>query len=132
MKTKADPHLDSPALEAVLTDEAFSSFADSLKQAGVQAVRRRRHFRQARITLSQLACIIGALALFWFSSQKPQRLATLPTFPAPIRPDAASAHYISEDQMLAMFPSGSCVIAEVNGRKELVFLDKKSPGHVTQ
>lgn len=131
MKTKADPYPDAPALEAVLTDEAFSSFADSVKHAGVQAVRRRRHFRQVRITLGQLACIIGVLALFWLSCPKPQRVATISTATAQSRPDAAS-HYISEDQMLAMFPSGSCVVAEVNGRKELVFLDQKPRDQLTQ
>jgi hypothetical protein len=27
--------------------------------------------------------------------------------------------------MLAMFPAGSCVVAEINGQKELVFFDAK-------
>ncbi len=33
--------------------------------------------------------------------------------------------YISEEEMLAMFPKGSCTIAEVNGQKELIFFDQK-------
>ena len=31
--------------------------------------------------------------------------------------------YITEEQMLKMFPAGSCLVAEVNGQKQLVFLD---------
>jgi len=32
---------------------------------------------------------------------------------------------ISEQQMLAMFPPGSCLLAEIDGKKRLVFLDQK-------
>ena len=31
--------------------------------------------------------------------------------------------FITDDQLLLLFPKGSCVLAEVNGQKELVFLD---------
>ena len=33
--------------------------------------------------------------------------------------------YISEEQMLAMFPKGSCVLAEINGEKQLVVFQGK-------
>jgi hypothetical protein len=32
---------------------------------------------------------------------------------------------ITEEQMLAIFPAGSCLLAEINGEKQLVFLDPK-------
>jgi hypothetical protein len=39
---------------------------------------------------------------------------------------ANQAVFISENEMLAMFPPGSCVVAEVNGRKELVFFNAEA------
>ena len=33
--------------------------------------------------------------------------------------------YITEEQMMAMFPKGSCVLAEINGQKELVIFGGK-------
>jgi hypothetical protein len=46
--------------------------------------------------------------------------ASTPARPAAIAPGARS---ISEEEMLALFPAGSCVIAEVNGQKRLIFFD---------
>jgi hypothetical protein len=132
MKTEADVYPDTPALEAAIADETFSSFAASLQQAGIRAVRRRRHVRQIQIAMAQAACVIGVSALFWFGYSKPQRVANTNLSIAPAKPPAVSTRYITEDQMLAMFPNGSCVLAEVNGRKELVFLDQRSPDQLTQ
>jgi hypothetical protein len=57
-------------------------------------------------------------------------LAPAPTNPGPVARTsgppssrAAKAQFISEEEMLAMFPPGSCVVAEINGQKELVFFD---------
>jgi hypothetical protein len=36
------------------------------------------------------------------------------------KPDARC---ITEAQMLAMFPKGSCAIAEIDGKRQVVFLD---------
>jgi len=36
---------------------------------------------------------------------------------------STQTQFISEEEMLALFPPGSCVVAEVNGQKELVFFD---------
>jgi len=32
---------------------------------------------------------------------------------------------LSREELVALFPKGSCVIAEINGRTELVFFDKE-------
>ncbi len=32
-------------------------------------------------------------------------------------------HYISEAEMVALFPKDSCVVAEIGGHKELIFLN---------
>jgi hypothetical protein len=40
-------------------------------------------------------------------------------------PSVSLPKIITEEQMLAMFPAGSCLLAEINGEKQLVFLDPK-------
>lgn len=61
-------------------------------------------------------------------------LAVAGTMALPGEPEKAAApaaapdegpQYISEEELLAMFPQGSCTIAEVNGQKELIFFDRK-------
>ena len=48
-----------------------------------------------------------------------QPIVAIATPPAPDIPR------ISDQEVLAMFPKGSCAIAEVDGRKQLVFFDQK-------
>ena len=43
-------------------------------------------------------------------------VAASPLPPAPVR-------HITEAQLLALFPKGSCLIAEINGQEQLVFFD---------
>jgi hypothetical protein len=31
--------------------------------------------------------------------------------------------YLTDDELLALFPAGSCFLAEVDGKKKLVFFD---------
>ncbi len=38
-------------------------------------------------------------------------------------PPLAPPRHISEAEMLALFPKGSCLIAEINGQEQLVFFD---------
>ena len=59
-------------------------------------------------------------------------LAVVPANGLPVKPESGAAaapdkgpQYISEEELLAMFPKGSCTIAEVNGQKELIFFDQK-------
>ncbi len=40
-------------------------------------------------------------------------------------PDTDTASPFSDEELLALFPRGSCILAEIDGRKELVFLDPK-------
>jgi hypothetical protein len=42
---------------------------------------------------------------------------------APKTPDAPRR--LTDEELVAAFPKGSCFIAEVDGKKELVFLDPK-------
>jgi hypothetical protein len=59
------------------------------------------------------------------SPEKTSAPAT-PKSPAAIAADLAKLpEYITEEQMLALFPKGSCTIAEIDGQTQLIFFDRK-------
>ena len=74
------------------------------------------------------------LAFLWFPERagRPRLVATAPSFDHQ-RPAAAAAPMtprtqitaISDEELLASFPPGSCFLAEVNGETMLVFTDDK-------
>ena len=42
---------------------------------------------------------------------------------APSTGNLKKSIYLTDDELLALFPEGSCFLAEVDGKKEQVFLD---------
>ena len=53
-------------------------------------------------------------------------LAEPPVAAAPVDPlQSESSRFLTDEQLLASFPDGSCFIAEIDEHKELVFLDPK-------
>jgi hypothetical protein len=112
-------------VDAVLADDSWRDLSSDLKGralATLAQARRRRHLRN-RVGQAALAItLLGSLA-WWFHSPASNRgRATLASNSA-APTAAADDRFITESQMLAMFPPGSCVVAEVDGRKQLVFLD---------
>jgi hypothetical protein len=127
MKTNPDPERDDALLEAVLRDENWQSADAAFKAEAVGTFRARQ--RLSRLTrwtggLTVSAAILAGAA-YWMnrptSGLSPQTLAQRSA--APKAPD--TSRFLTDQQLLASFPEGSCFIAEVEGRKELVFLDPK-------
>jgi hypothetical protein len=102
-------------VDAVLADDSWRDLSSDLRGralATLAQARRRRHLRNR----------VGQAA-WWFHSPASNRgRATLASNSA-APTAAADDRFITESQMLAMFPPGSCVVAEVDGLKQLVFLD---------
>jgi hypothetical protein len=126
-----NPNLDRKAeralLDAVLRDEEWEAANTPLRAGTLAAFRRRQ--RQRRLTrvfagLLVLTAAIGA-ACHWRGRgvATPSQVASSRTV-APKTP--SQPRYLSDAELLALFPKGSCVLAEVDGRKELVFLDAKA------
>jgi hypothetical protein len=108
--------------EIIFDDQFRSVEAETFIQArGV--LHRRRHLRQ----LSHLALcsilVIGAI-FTWNSIQPhsgaPSVAAQVPNIP-PLKPNLAAAARLTDEQLLASFPPGTCALAEINGRQVLVF-----------
>ena len=122
-------------LNAALADETWHSFQSTLRTQTSVALRSNLRRRLLISYTLQLAALILVIAAAWsaFSPRsrslssgqnQPQLQASSPRS-APTS-SAPGSGYITQDQMLAMFPKDSCVLAEINGQPELVFFD---PAH---
>ncbi len=134
-KPSPAPSDHTPLLDAVLGDESWDALSASIRSEALHAIQRRKRNRAVRIAVLQVICLLGVLSavLFWPGSptHRDQPLLSVSKVSKTVLASNTSdknlkSHFISEDQMLAMFPPGSCVLAEINGRKELVFLDSGS------
>ena len=124
MKNGREPNDADGLLNAVLADADWQALNCSLKGealATVGAVRRKRRWRLSVVRVAAVAVLV--IAAVWWLHSPAQNPGPATGAPGPsVRSDLGDI-FISEDQMLAMFPPGSCVVAEVDGQKELVFLD---------
>lgn len=115
---------DEALLNAALGDEDWQALSNSVKLKALAVMGAERRKRRVRGWLGSAACAAALLigVGWWLRPSLPSTVdvARRPTSSAPA---AAEVQFISEQQMLALFPAGSCVLAEVDGQKELVFFD---------
>ena len=112
----------------VLADESWSAFDSQLRQAALQvfsAAKRRRHFVLLTAQAAAIFLAAGVITLALTHHPQPLSSPALVAASNAQKPSASLANVITEQQMLAMFPPGSCLVAEINGEKQLVFLDPK-------
>jgi hypothetical protein len=124
MKSSRKPNDVDGLLDAVLVDAEWQSLDRVLQSDAVAVlgtVRRRRRLRLAMAQVTSVAAVL-LVAVWGLHSLGQSRRAAAGVSAQPVR-SALDEVLISEDQMLAMFPPGSCAIAEVDGKKELVFFD---------
>jgi hypothetical protein len=128
MKTDENMNDCEGMLDAVLTDERWQTVSEDLKHQALGALRHARQRRQLRMQISQAIfalILLGSLAWWFHSPASKSKSVVSQTADAipPVSSAASQGPFVSEEEMLAMFPPGSCVLAEVDGRKELVFFD---------
>ena len=121
---KTNPDQDDPMLDAVLRDESWQTNNAAFKAAVLGTFRAQRHVRRlARWTTGVLALVaVVAVGIHWLGTPRNvsrQIAANVPAVPS----RAPKPHELTDAELLAAFPKGSCFIAEVDGKKELVFFD---------
>jgi hypothetical protein len=127
MNPNLDPETERALLDTVLRDEEWEAANTPLRAGTLAAFRHRQ--RQGRLTRAfagalVLTASIGAACHWWgHSVATPSQVASHRTV-APKTP--GQARYLSDSELLALFPKGSCVLAEVDGQRELIFLDPKA------
>lgn len=124
MKNDREPNDGDGLLNAVLADDDWRALNCSLKREALTAIGTARRRRRLRLWTGQVACAALLLvgAGWWLRPRSDVPLAETSRPLASARPEK---RFISEEELVAMFPAGSCVLAEVNGQKTLVFFDAK-------
>jgi hypothetical protein len=116
----------SRLLKDVLMEEPGSQ-----KAMAMLAFRRARSVRRMR-TLGGLAVIIAAALTVGVRYYRIDRPATVtvktsqPQVPTTVAENSSLPVKLTDEQLLATFPSNSCFLAEVNGRQILVFTDRST------
>ena len=112
-------------LNAALTDEAWDSFQSDLREQTSTALRSTRRRQTILKNSAQFLAAFTLIAALWITTHpltSPHESKTSAQLP-PKQLELNSPNYITQDQMLAMFPKDSCVLAEINGQPQLVFFD---------
>jgi len=113
-------------LEQTLTDSDFETHDAGVRRAALRAFRKNIYRRKlASISGMAAALVVTTILLIGSFRTKHASMATLPPRLAEERAAARASRSLSDDQLLAVFPPGSCYFAEVEGRKVLVFKDQK-------
>jgi hypothetical protein len=126
MRTHSDSDRDDTLLDALLQDEDWQAASAACKAAALRTLCVRQRIRRlTRWTgsVAALAAVIAAVA-HWFG---PRPLAPQPVLVAHIQAPKTPAkpRQLTDTELVAAFPKGSCFIAEVDGEKQLIFFDPK-------
>src|ERR1043166_6653743 len=126
MNNQSEDKGQGKLINRALADENWNAFDGQLRKDALQrfaAANRRRGF--GFLTAQAAAILVGAgtltVILFHHSQPMPASRSSLSADVQKADPSLPNA--ITEEQMLAMIPRGSCLVAEINGQKQLVFLD---------
>ena len=126
MRTNPDFKRDEPLLEAMLADEDWQAANADFKAAAMRTFRVRQRVRRltrwAGSVVALAAVIAGSVS--WFrlrpAAPPPVMVAHLASPKAP-----TSERRLTDAELVAAFPKGSCFIAEVDGKKQLIFVDRE-------
>ena len=125
MKNGRNPNDGDGLLDAVLVDAEWQALDGALKGEALAVIGTVRRQRRLRLAMAQMASAAAVLlaAVCWLRSPEDHGRAPATGALGPsARPDTGDI-FVTEEQMLAMFPARSCAVVEVDGQKELVFFD---------
>src|SRR5688572_14736900 len=109
--------------DAVFADESWQALNARCGELGISALRTRKRKRFIGLCSPILVGLVVVCSNGWWLRSKPTTAAIAPAT-APVTASApVTLPSITEEEMLALFPAGSCVVAEVDGHRQLVFFD---------
>jgi hypothetical protein len=118
MDTNPDNDPQDDLLDAILGTDAEEPLAVS-RSAALKEFRRAK-WRRRRPLLQNIAAMAAVLCLLLYTLAPRDHNPTpgsLTEFPQP------KFVPLEDEELLALFPQGSCLLAQIDGRTELVFLD---------
>ena len=127
MRTNSDPERDDALLDAMLQDETWQTASAAFKAEALRTFRARQRVRRLTRWAGSVAALAAVTAgvVHWSGRPAaPPRQVAMAHTEVPKAPD--KPRRLTDEELVAAFPKGSCFIAEVDGKKELVFLDPKA------
>ena len=126
MNKNRDFEKDDPLLNAVLADEGWQSTNAACKTAALGTFRARQRARRAMRWTGYAVVLAATVAcgLYWLGrpvTAPPQIATKLPD----TKKESLTPRYLTDAELVASFPKGSCFLAEIDGKKKLVFLDQE-------
>jgi len=124
MRTDFDPELEDALLEAALRDETWQAASAGFKAEALKTFRAGQRVRRIRRWAGSVVALAAVLVgiVHWFGRPAPAGRQVMVALT--LAPKAADQpRNLTDQDLVAAFPKGSCFIAEVDGRKELVFFD---------
>ena len=126
MKPESEFESRQPLIDAVLRDDDWQTASAALKAEALKTLHARQRVRRlTRWAIGAAAMIVAVeITVHWFA--KPDRFATRVARQTP--PASKSTNgpaQLTDEQLLASFPKGSCFLADVGGHKELVFYSRE-------
>ena len=119
-------------LNAALGDGEWAAMSAGLRERSLRTFRVRRNLRRGlRLCMAILVFAVIGMAGLRFENRDGQKAASGTRPASGTHPVATAAKAstdiprISDEELVALFPRGSCAIAEIDGRKQLVFFDEK-------
>jgi hypothetical protein len=147
MTTEPDPNREDALLDAVLGGESWAEVNAAAKHAALAEFHARQRRRRLQFwAMAAAACAVLAGGAVWLRprvapnkslqaavppsppSVSSEQISAVTTRKSPVSAQADPANlpqHITEAQMLALFPKGSCIIAEIDGQTQLIFFDHK-------
>ena len=126
MSTNPDPEREDALLDATLRDETWQAASAAFKAEAIRTFRTRHRIRRLTRWAGSVAALAAVIAgaAHWFGrpAAAPRQIAAALS-QAPKAPD--KPRHLTDQDLVAAFPQGSCFIAEVDGMKQLIFLDPK-------
>jgi hypothetical protein len=126
MNSNLDREKENAVLDAVLRDEEWQAAAATLKAGALATFHQRQ--RQRRLTRAAGAALVLTAAFvvaFHWSGRRAANPSQVVASRGQTPKKSGEVRYLSDEELVALFPKGSCLLAEVDGRKELIFLDAK-------
>ena len=125
MKIDPDPEKQESLLDAVLRDESWVATSAGFKAEAMLAFRARQRLRRitrwAGCMMTLAAGVLCAMHWLGYSLPSSQRQVIVKKLEAAKEP--GHMQFLTDEELLASFPKASCILAEIDGKKELVFLD---------
>jgi len=126
MRTDPDPETEDVLLNAILCDDTWQAVSTAFKAEALRTYRIQQRVRRLTRWAGGVAAVAAVVAgVAHWSGWPPKATRQITVAPTQIARSPDKVRRLTDAELVAAFPKGSCFVAEVDGHKELIFFDPK-------